>query len=324
MDPPASVVRTPDDRFVDLPGFAYRPRYAPIDDDRLGTMRMHYVDEGPSGADPVLLLHGQPTWCYLYRHVIEALAARGHRAVACDHIGFGRSDKPIDRTAHSLARHVRWLGALIDHLGLERITLVAQDWGGPIGLSALAVAPERFARVVATNTILHTADPALAGRLDWADHGIDGGRVVLQEALVDYVVGTQRMPRIVPSAFVDAATSSTLAKGVLAAYDAPFPDEAYAAGPRQLPILVPLTRNDPGAAIGRRTWSVLGGWTKPFLTAFSDGDPSTRGWAAVFQAKVPGAAGQPHTTIEGAGHFVQEDRGPQLAGVIAGFIEATR
>lgn len=318
-----AVVRTPDERFGDLPGFAYAPRYVEVFDKRLGPLRMHYVDEGPRSGELVLLLHGQPTWSYLWRHVIAGLVAAGRRVVACDHVGFGRSDKPTERTAYSFAGHVRHLAAFVEQLELNEITLVAQDWGGPIGLSVLAGAPERFARVVVANTILHTVEAELAGRLAWADHGIDGGRVVLQEALVDYVVGTQRAHELRPSAFVDAATASVLAPEVLAAYDAPFPDEDHLAGVRQFPLLVPLTRNDPGAALGRTAWAALAAFRGPLLTAYADGDDSTRGWAELFQERVPGATGREHVVLAGAGHFLQEDRGPELADAVDRFMAAT-
>jgi haloalkane dehalogenase len=288
---------------------------------------MHYVDSsdvdaGLAGAPVVLLLHGQPTWSYLYRHVIAELSRRGLRAIAPDHIGYGRSDKPEHGSDYTLRRHVRWMTGFVEALDLRAITLVVQDWGGPIGLSALAADPDRYARVVAANTILHTADPALAGRLEWAAHGVDDGRVVLQEALVDYLLHYVRAPQIVPSFYVDAV-SGPLSDPVKAAYDAPYPDPAYAAGLRQLTALLPLTRNDPGAQIGRATMDVLRSWTKPFLTAYSDGDPATRGWETVFATEVPGAGGQPHVTIHGAGHFLQETHGVELASVIADFVAAT-
>jgi haloalkane dehalogenase len=200
--------------------------------------------------------------------------------------------------------------------------LVVQDWGGPIGLSVLARLQERFARIVAANTILHTCDPSLAGKLEWAAHGIDGGRVVLQESLVDYLLHYQRTPEIVPSKYVDAV-SGPLSPGVKAAYDAPFPDRSFTAGLRQMTALLPLTRNDPGAAIGRKTMAALAAWRKPFLTAYSDGDPATRGWETVFQETVPGAAGKQHVTIEGAGHFLQETHGRQLGQVVASFVAST-
>ncbi|MGH9016769.1 MAG: haloalkane dehalogenase [Acidimicrobiales bacterium] len=317
------VARTPDERFVDLPGYGFPPCYVEVGSMAAGPLRMHYVEAGPPDADPVVLLHGQPTWSYLYRRVIEKVAAAGHWVIAPDLIGFGRSDKPTDRFAYTFAHHVDWVAGFVEALDLRRISLVVQDWGGPIGLAVLARSPERFARVVASNTILHTADPALEGRIRWAAHGLGESRVVLEEALVDYVALTQRAPVLRAGDFVAFATASAVAPEVLAAYDAPFPDERYQAGMRQFPSLIPLTRNDPGAAINRATWDVLERFEGPFVTAFSDGDMAIAGWDTVFQERIPGARGQAHTVITGAGHFVQEDKGPELADVIVAFLEAT-
>jgi haloalkane dehalogenase len=316
-----SVLRTPDERFVGLPDYPFEPHYAEVLARDVEPLRMHYVDEGPRDGPVVLLLHGQPTWSYLYRHVITDLAAAGLRAIAPDHIGFGRSDKLGEPADYTLRRHVAWIESFVTGLDLRDVTLVVQDWGGPIGLSALARIPHRFAGVVAANTILHTADPELAGRLEWAVHGIDGDRVVLQEALVDYLLHYARAPEIVPSVYVDAV-AGPLPDEVKAAYDAPYPDRSFAAGLRQMTMLLPLTRNDPGAAIGRTTMAALREWRKPFRTAYSDRDPATRGWEQVFQSEVPGAAGQLHATINGAGHFLQESHGHALAAAINDFVRS--
>ena len=241
----------------------------------------------------MLLLHGQPTWSYLYRTVIPVLVDAGLRAIAPDLIGFGRSDKPTDHTDYTVARHVGWMHSLVTGLDLREITLVAQDWGGPIGLSVLAADPDRFARVVAANTILHTADPALDGRLTWAVHGTGECRVVLEEALVDYLLYTQRAPRCAPSDFVGAATTTPLPAEVLAAYDAPFPARLHTAGLRQMTALLPLTRNDVGARMGRRTMRALEQFERPFVTCYSDGDPATRGWETRLRRAGPGAGASP-------------------------------
>lgn len=313
------VLRTPDERFASLPDYPFEPNYLDVEARGLPALRMHYVDAGPADGPVVLLMHGQPTWSFLYRHVIAALAATGLRVIAPDNIGFGRSDKPEDPTAYTFARHVSWARALVTGLDLTEVTLVVQDWGGPIGLSVLAREPDRFARVLATNTILHTCDPALAGPLRWAHHGIDGDRIVLQETLLDYLAFYLRTPDITASMFVDAV-AGPLRADVLAGYDAPFPEPRYQAGLRQLTALIPLTRNDPGAAIGRATMAALGAWEKPFLTAYSDGDPATQGWERVFAEHVPGARGLEHPTIAGAGHFVQEQQGAELARIITEFV----
>ena len=311
------VARTPEERFADLPGYPFAPHYRDVVTDGLDPVRMHYLDEGPADGPVALLMHGQPTWSYLYRHVVPVLVDRGVRVVAPDLIGFGRSDKPTRGPDYTLARHIGWVTSLVTQLDLRRITLVAQDWGGPIGFSVLAAETDRFASVVAANTILHTADPALADRLGWAVHGSGESRVVLEESLVDYLLYTQRAPELQASLFVGATASSPLPPEVLAAYDAPFADEEHTAGLRQMTALLPLTRNDVGARIGRRTMRALEQFERPFVTAYSDGDPATRGWDAIFAERVPGAAGQPHRTLAGAGHFLQEEAGPELAEVIA-------
>jgi haloalkane dehalogenase len=317
------VARTPDERFVGLDGYRYPPCYVEVGTAETGPLRMHYVEAGPPDGDPVLLLHGQPTWSYLYRHVIDTLAAAGHWVLAPDLVGFGRSDKPTNRFDYTFRRHVDWMTRFVDALDLRRITLVVQDWGGPIGLAVVAHEPDRFARVVASNTMLHTSDPALGGRVGWANHGTGHDQVVLQEALVEYISFTQRAPSLRASDFVSFVTKTEMAPEVLAAYDAPFPDERHQAGMRQFPSLIPLTRNDPGAAINRATWAALEHFERPFLTVYADGDEASAGWDGVFQERVPGAQGQAHTTITGAGHFIQEDKGVELGDVIARFIDAT-
>lgn len=313
------VLRTADERFTGLPGYPFEPRYVQVETKGIAPVRMHYVDAGPADGPVVLLVHGQPTWSYLYRKVIGVLIDAGLRAIAPDNIGYGRSDKLTEPTDYTFVRHIDWLHGLVTALDLRDTTLVVQDWGGPIGLSVLARETDRFARVVATNTILHTCDPALAGKLTWAHHGVGESRVMLDERLVDYVLFYQRAPDIFPSFFLNAV-AGPLPADVLAAYDAPFPDRSYKAGLRQLTALIPLTRNDPGAAVGRATMAALEQWRRPFLTTYSDGDPATRGWETVFQERIPGAQGQDHTTITGAGHFIQEQQGEQLGRVIARFI----
>jgi haloalkane dehalogenase len=313
------IVRTPDERFTDLPGHPYVPRFATLADG----MRMHYVDEGPAGAETVLLLHGQPTWSYLYRTVVARLVEHGLRSVAPDLIGFGRSDKPLARAAHTIRAHVDWVAQFTDAVGLGGLTLVVQDWGGPFGLSLLTTRPGLVHRVVATNTALHTADAGLAGRLEWPCHAASDGTVTVAQTLLDYQRLTQEVTPFQPGMFVQGATGSEVPDAVLAAYDAPFPDEAYCAGPRQLPLLMGVTPSSACARLNRRTMDALAGFDGPFLTAFSDGDPATRGWAEVLRADGPGAAGREHPTIRGAGHFLQEDRGEALADAVAQLVGDT-
>jgi haloalkane dehalogenase len=319
------IVRTPEECFGDLPQYPFAPHYVTVE----GGVRMHYVDEGPPGGEPILLLHGQPTWSYLYRTVIPVLTARGLRVIAPDLVGFGRSDKPTRRTDYSLRSHTTWLGDLVAQLALTGLTVVVQDWGGPIGLGVLAQAetqaetPQRVARIVAANTALHTADASLAGALDWPCHSTPEGDVVVAQPLLDYQRMTQELPVLQPSLFVQGATVAEVDDAVLAAYDAPFPDETYCAGARQFPLLMGLTPGSAAARQNRRTMDALGRFTGPFLTAFSDGDPSTAGWAEVLRRAMPVARHQGPTVIRGAGHFLQEDKGPDFGQVIADFVRDT-
>jgi haloalkane dehalogenase len=294
------VLRTPDERFADLPGFPFEPRYTEV-----ASLRMHYVDEGPRDGEPVLLLHGEPTWSYLYRKVIPVLVDAGYRAVAPDYIGFGRSDKPADRSAYTYANHVAWTGAFVDALDLRDITLVGQDWGGLIGLRLLADDPARYARVVAANTALPTGDDELP------------------EVWHRFKDATQRAEHFDTARFVKAGLRRPAPPEVLAAYDAPFPDEAYKAGARQFPAIVPIRPEDPATEPNRRAWQTLERWERPFLCAFSDGDPIMAGQDEVFIARVPGAKGLDHPTIRDAGHFLQEDAGEELGEVIVEFLRTT-
>jgi haloalkane dehalogenase len=294
-------LRTPDERFAALPGHPFAPHYVEVDG-----LRVHYVDEGPRAAPPVLLLHGEPSWSYLYRKMIPILVAAGHRTVAPDLIGFGRSDKPLRREDYTYQRHVDWMRGVLERLDLRRITLVAQDWGGLIGLRLVAEHAERFARVVAANTFLPTgdADPGPAFRA-WRQY-------------------SQETPEFHVGGIVRGGCVTDLPPEVVAAYDAPFPADRYKAGARQFPMLVPASPDDPAAEPNRRAWAVLTRWTKPFLTAFGDSDPITAGADRLLQEAIPGARGQPHTTITGAGHFLQEDQGEALARVVVDFLARTR
>lgn len=298
-----NVLRTPDDRFEGLPGWTFAPRYVEVPSGGGPALRVHYVDEGPRDGEPVLLLHGEPSWSYLYRKMIPVLVDAGLRAVAVDLVGFGRSDKLDQRADYTYARHVEWMrAAIFDGIGLDAITLVGQDWGGLVGLRLVGEHPERFARVVTANTFLPTGD---------RDPG---------SAFLAWQRFSQETPEFTVGAIVAGGCAQPMPDEVRAAYDAPFPDESYKEGARQFPVLVPTRPDDPASEANRRAWEVLRRFDKPWLTAFSDSDPITRGGDRVFQAEIPGAAGQPHTTIEGGGHFLQEDRGEQLAAVIVDFV----
>lgn len=295
-----NVLRTPDERFANLPGYQFEPHYAEVDG-----LRVHYVDEGPSDAAPVLLLHGEPSWCYLYRTMIPIIAQAGHRAIAPDLIGFGRSDKPAEKGDYTFQRHVDWMSSFLKQIDLLDATLFAQDWGALIGLRLVAEQPDRFARVVIGNGGLPTGDrPG-------------------NEAFMRWQKFSQTSPAFDIGRLIRGATVTTLPDDVVAAYDAPFPDDSYKAGARIFPSLVPTQPDDPAAKANRRAWEILQKWEKPFLTAFSDSDPVTKGGEHVMQRRIPGAQGQPHTTIVGAGHFLQEDKGDELARIIVDFIART-
>lgn len=293
------VLRTPDDRFDNLPGYAFEPHYVDIDG-----MRMHYVDAGPPAAEPVLMLHGEPSWSYLYRHMIPPVVTAGLRVVAPDLFGFGKSDKPAEREAYTYAGHVEWMRRFIESVDLDRITLVGQDWGSLIGLRLAMENEDRFARIVLANG------------------GLPDGSQQMPDAFMRWREFANNSPAFEIGKIIQRSTVSALDDAVVAAYDAPFPDDSYKAGARQFPLLVPVSTADPAHAANRAAWAELLQWNKPFLTAFSDQDPITRGADAVFQSRVPGAKGQAHTTIRNAGHFLQEDQGPELASVVVSFVAA--
>ncbi|MDE3203371.1 MAG: haloalkane dehalogenase [Acidobacteriota bacterium] len=303
------VLRTPDEAFTGLSdtGFTFGPHYVEVPDGEGASLRVHYLDEGPPDGPTVLLMHGEPSWCYLYRHMIPVLVAAGLRCVAPDLVGFGRSDKPAERGDYTYARHVEWMrAALFDGVGLTDVTLVAQDWGGLVGLRLVAEQADRFSAVIVANTGLPTGDdPPTEAFLAWQRF-------------------SQETDQFPVGPIVAAGCREELPPAVVAAYDAPFPDETYKAGARAFPVLVPTGPDDPAAAANRRAWQALERWEKPFLTAFSDGDPITAGGHAAFQRRVPGAAGRRHVTIEGAGHFLQEDRGGELAEVVTRFVAEGR
>lgn len=299
------TLRTPDSRFADLPDYPFSPHYLTVRDVDGTELRLHYVDEGPREAAPVLLMHGEPSWSFLYRKMITGLAAKGYRAVAPDLIGFGKSDKPTEQSDYSFERHVRWMSDWLIAMKLENITLFCQDWGGLIGLRLVAAFPQRFARVVVGNTGLPIGTGMNEGFKQWLNF-------------------SQTVPELPIGEILAMGTKNGLSDAVKAAYVAPFPDETYKAGARRFPALVPVTPEHGSVAENKAAWEVLGRFNKPFLTAFSDSDPVTKGGERIFQERVPGTKGQPHTIVKDAGHFLQEDASDELVDIVHRFIASTK
>jgi len=296
-----NTVRTPDSRFENLPDYDFRPNYVDVD-----AMRMHYVDEGPRDGDVVLLLHGEPSWSYLYRFMIPPLGAAGLRAIAPDLIGFGRSDKPTRKSDYSYATHVAWMKEFIQALDLRDITLFCQDWGSLIGLRVAAENERRFARIALGNGGLPTGDQEMP------------------KAFKIWRAFARFSPWFPIGRIVQSGTMTALSDDIVAAYDAPFPSSKYKAGARAFPMLVPTTPDDPASESNRAAWKILGEWQKPFLTTFSNRDPITRGGEVPWQETVPGAKNRGHVRIRNAGHFLQEDKGPELADVLIEFANDKR
>ncbi|MCP5501980.1 MAG: haloalkane dehalogenase [Leptospiraceae bacterium] len=295
-------LRTPEQEFQDLEDYPFPPHYLEVSGDG---MRMHYVEEGNMSGETVLLLHGEPSWSYLYRHMIPVLASAGFRVIAPDLIGFGKSDKPLRREDYTYQAHMDWLQIFIDKLSLDRINLFCQDWGGLLGLRLVALNSERFSRVMASNTFLPTGEGKPSqGFLDWRNF-------------------SQKVKRLPIGKIIQGGCVKTLSSGAMKAYVAPFPSEAYKEGARQFPVLVPVEEEDPEGKKNVEAWKVLSEWRKPFLTAFSNKDPVTSKGEIIFKRKVPGTKGMKHIIIQDAGHFSQEDKGNELAELMVEFIRNT-
>jgi haloalkane dehalogenase len=299
------ILRTPDARFADLPDFPFAPHYCEVKDSDGTALRIHYLEEGPTSANPVLLMHGEPSWSFLYRRIVANIAARGHRAVAPDLVGFGRSDKPADQSDYTFERHVKWMSDWLAATQLTNITLFCQDWGGLIGLRLVAAFPEKFARVIVANTGLPTGEGCSEGLQRWLEF-------------------SQSTPVLPIGQILGMGCRRGLSETEMAAYDAPFPDESFKAGARRFPLLVPITPEHGSVAENKAAWKVLETFTKPFLTAFSDSDPVTKGGDLIFQNRIPGAKGQKHVTITEAGHFLQEDKPDEIADLIHAFVASTK
>lgn len=293
------TIRTPESRFESVPDFPFTPRFTEVEG-----LRIHYIDEGPREGPVVLMLHGEPTWSYLYRKLIPVFADAGCRALAPDLVGFGRSDKPVRRADYSYARHVAWMKGWLECLDLRDVTLVGQDWGSLIGLRLAVENDERFARIVMANGALPTGDESLPA------------------AFRVWRFFSQYSPWFPIGRIVQVGSRRRLSREEMAAYDAPFPSGRYKAGARAFPALVPASVNDPATEANRAAWKRLENWHKPFLCLYATGDPIMRGMYQVFRDRVPGCAGQPHEMLKGAGHFIQEDRGEDLARKIVDWMQA--
>ena len=296
------ALRTPDAAFDNLADYPFAPHYTTLDGGDLGNLRVHHVDEGPRDGPVVLLMHGEPSWSYLYRKMIPPLAAAGARVLAPDLIGFGKSDKPAAISDYTYARHVAWMSTWLTGLGVSGVTLFCQDWGGLIGLRLVAAHPELFARVMVSNSFL----PDGSGKAS--------------DAFLNWRKFAAEVPEFPTGGIIQGGTARGISAEARAAYDAPYPDESYKAGARAFPALVPVDETSVEVPANRAAWAVLERFDKPFMTAFGDSDPITAGADRVLQKRIPGAAGQAHTTIERTGHFCQEDAGPELAVLLAKFM----
>jgi haloalkane dehalogenase len=292
------LLSTPEERFENLPDFTFDPHFIKVDG-----INIHYLDEGNKQAEVILLMHGEPSWCFLYRHMIPILVKAGFRILAPDLVGFGRSDKPTEQNDHTYLKHVEWMTKWLHLLDLQNITLFCQDWGSLIGLRLAIENQDRFNRIVLSNG------------------GLPTGEQRMSEAFTNWREFSRNSPSFDIKFILQGATTTKLSKDVLNGYDAPFPDDSFKAGARILPSLVPISTDDPEHETNKKAIEQFKRWEKPFLTAFSDKDPITRGGDKFWQAHVPGAAEQNHTTIKNASHFVQEDKGPELAEVIIKFIK---
>lgn len=289
-----TILNTPDSCFENIIDYPFSPNYLEIEEG----LKMHYLDEGDKNAEIVLCMHGEPSWSFLYRKMIPVFVAAGYRVIAPDLIGFGKSSKPTEQSDYTYAKHITWTEILVKTLDLKNINLFCQDWGGLVGLRILTAHPDRFARAVVANTGMPTGDHTPP------------------DAFLQWQKFSQTVPVLPIGKILQNSTVSTLSDAEIAAYNAPFPDATYQAGAKIFPSLVPTKPNDPESVNNRNAWKILMAWNKPFLTLFSDKDPITKGGERPFQKLVPGTKGQPHQTIEGGGHFLQEDKGQEVAEIM--------
>lgn len=315
----AKTVRTSESRFDNLPDYPFQPNYVEVEG-----YRIHYVDEGPKSGQTVLLMHGQPSWSYLYRHMIPLLTEAGFRVIAPDNVGFGKSDKPIDHSAHSYQMHVDVMAQFVDAIDLKQATLFAQDWGGLIGLRVVEQRPERFARIMISNTTL----PAARGIRGWLGYPLFRAAVWKQGKVQELNVEDESFSFATWVAYArtsdnfnfanlfQRATTRTLSDQELAGYAAPFPNEQTMAGVRMFPSLVASQLRENQQVMDE----FYAKWEKPFITAFGDKDPIMAGLDEVWQSTVPGAQGQSHTLISGGAHFIQEDKPEELVSILIDFV----
>lgn len=299
------ILRTPDTCFENLEGYDFAPHYLEVRADDGTPIRIHYVDEGPRDAAPILLMHGNPTWSYLHRKMIRPLVAAGHRVISVDLVGNGRSDKPARKADYTLARHYDWMRQWLVSMDLQRITLYCQDWGGTIGLYLVSVEPQRFDRVIASNTGVPEGQGESEFMKMW---------VTLMRDATSFPLA-QMLPQ---------GMSYKIPPRELAAYLAPFPGPEYMAGICAFPMLIAVQPDNPGVPLNRKVWEGLERYDKPFLTLFGQRDPVSRGLDREMQRRIPGARGQPHHRFETANHFIQEDVPEELVAHTLAFIERSR
>ena len=292
-----NFLRTPEERFQNLPDFAFTPNYIEI-----GGLRIAYIDEGPKDGPAVLLMHGEPAWSFLYRKMIPILVSAGMRVLVPDQVGFGRTDKPTKRSDYTYENHVQWMSAWLESVDAKDITLFCQDWGSLIGLRMVAEMPDRFARIALSNG------------------GLPTGKEKIPKAFHIWRAFAMYSPWFPIGKIVRFGCAQGLSDEAVAAYDAPYPNSRYKVGARVFPTLVPIDPSNPARQANERAWDMYKAWTKPFITLFSTRDPVTKGGERMWQKRVPGAEGQNHTKIRGAGHFVQEDKGEEVAQALVEFI----
>ena len=289
------IIRTPENRFENLKDYDFKGNYIDVEKG----LRLHYIDEGNNHKPTVLLLHGEPSWSYLYRKMIPVLSDR-FRVIAPDLIGFGKSDKLVNKEDYSYQNHINWISTFIEKLDLRNIILFCQDWGGLLGLRIITEMDNRFDMVIASNTTLPT------------------GKIPMPESFMQWRAFSQHSTGFNIGKVIDMGTVEPLSEKVLEAYNAPFPSEEYKAGARIFPALVPIEPEDPESINNLKSWEKLKSWDKPFLTVFGDEDKIMIGAEKILQNVVPGAKGQNHKILN-AGHFIQEEKGEELAELIIEF-----